>query len=245
MTDQANNKMNKLVVYLVLFLLFATVAQGFFLFWLYKGNQQPEQHVTNSRSLKLFPQPQDKHPPAAPPDGGPGSLGPSDPLGIFGNDPHGDPWGWNQNDWDPFLEFQRMQKRMNHLFNDSFSRFRLSPGFNHERSELSFSPRLDLKEEDDRFVIRMDVPGAEKSNLSVKIEDRQLIITGKVDETIEEKDRDQILRKERRSGQLRRSLTLPGPVDSEAMTAKYDHGVLTIIVPKGKETKQSKTVTVK
>ena len=241
MRETTSSGTNKVLVFLVVLLVAATAVQGFFLFRIYRGTQETEQTSAGS-GIQLVPKAS-----AAPANSKQSIQSPSasvNPFGSFSFDPD-DSWlNWKMDDWDPFSEFQRMQQRMNRLFDDSFGRFRLTPGFGEKWSELSFSPRLDLREEDDRYVVSVDVPGAEKSNISVNIEDRQLTVSGQTDETVEERVGGQVLRKERRSGQFQRSITLPGPVHDEDMTAEYDNGVLTVTIPKGTETARSKTITI-
>lgn len=157
------------------------------------------------------------------------------PLGGVGFDP---------DTWDPFQEFRRMRQQMDHMFNDSFGRFRQTPNFQSLWGDTTFSPNMDVEEKGGNYVIRMDIPGADKSNISVNINDRQLEVSGKIDETVEEQGKNQ-LRKERRTGEFRRSLTLPGPVKADGMEAKYEDGVLTITVAKDGEQGGSRNIEIK
>jgi len=146
--------------------------------------------------------------------------------------------------WDPFSEMQMMQERMSRLFDDALGRFRLSPGFQAPRDQLMFSPQIDLQEKDTNYVVRMDIPGADKSDISVRIEGRLLSVSGKTSEITEESSNGTSIRKERRSGQFQRVITLPGPVASEKMEAKYENGVLSITVPKATGTHEAQRVMV-
>jgi len=150
--------------------------------------------------------------------------------------------GYNHGLWDPFQEFRSMRQQMDHMFNDSFGRFRQDPDFQSMWGDITFSPSMDLEEKDGNYVVQIDIPGADKSNISVNIEDRMLEISGKIDETVEEQGKNQ-LRKERRTGEFKRSLTLPGSVKADEMEAKYENGVLTITVPKAAA--QSGTLNIK
>jgi len=153
--------------------------------------------------------------------------------------------GLDREKWNPFSEFQRMRERVNHLFDDSFSRFSQDPtGGKKEVDARVFSPSLDLQEKDDSYVARMDIPGADKPKLSVTMKDRLLTVSGQITEFSERKEGDHVLRKERRSGNFQRSVTLPGAVVADAMTAHYENGVLTITLPKAKENADSKTIQV-
>jgi HSP20 family protein len=146
--------------------------------------------------------------------------------------------------WDPFSEFRSMRQQMDQMFSDSFGRFRMNPDFESLWGGTVFSPNMDIEENNGNYVVRMDIPGAEKSDISVNIKDRVLEVSGKTDETIEEQGQHQ-LRKERRSGQFQRAFTLPGPVRADEMEAEYEDGVLVVTVPKADEEEKSRTIEVK
>jgi len=154
--------------------------------------------------------------------------------------------GFDSEGWDPFDELKHMRERMNSLFDDSFGRFSLSPGASRQGDALlGFAPQLDLKEKDDCYVASMDIPGADKNDISVKLDDRMLTVSGRINESTEKKDGDQILRKERRSGTFERTVTLPGPVVADKLDAHYENGVLNVTIPKAKEAKSTQTIPVK
>lgn len=134
----------------------------------------------------------------------------------------------NNDTWDPYQEMQRMQNEMEQVFGNSFSRFHLN-----SKNALIKSPRFDLKEESDRYIATLDIPGGEPSSLDVKIEGQQLFISIKTERSTEQDEgKNQDRRQERFSGTYQRSITLPGPVKQSAMTTDYKNGVLTIILPK-------------
>ncbi len=153
-------------------------------------------------------------------------------------------FGINPGTWDPFSEFRNLRQQMDQMFNDSFGRFQLDPDFQSMWSGTTFSPSMDLEEKNGNYVIRIDIPGTDKSNISVNIKDRELRVSGKVDETVEEQGGHH-LRKERRSGEFKRVLNLPGPVKAGEMEAWYEDGVLTITVPKDEEQRGSRSIEIK
>lgn len=134
-------------------------------------------------------------------------------------------------EWDPFAEMQQMQQEMDRLFAHSFNRLRMAPGFGSRAGEYPFGPEMDLTDEGDHYLVRMNIPGADQSNLQVTLDGRLLTVAGKVDERVE-KNEGQVIRMERRSGQFRRSVTLPGPVYSANMQSDFTNGVLTVTIPK-------------
>ena len=134
-------------------------------------------------------------------------------------------------EWDPFVEMQRMRQEMDRLFAHSFNRLRMAPGFESRADGYTFGPEMDLTDEGDHYLVRMNIPGADQSNLRVKLDGRVLTVLGKVEERIE-KNEGQVIRMERRSGQFQRSVTLPGPVDATSMKSDFKNGVLTVTIPK-------------
>ncbi len=136
----------------------------------------------------------------------------------------------NNGNWDPYQEMQRMQNEMEQMFGNSFSRFHLN-----SKNALIKTPRFDLKEESDRYIATLDIPGGKPSSLDVKVEGQQLSISIKTEHSILQDDdegKKQYHRQERFSGTYQRSITLPGPVKQSAMTSNYKNGVLTVTLPK-------------
>jgi len=141
---------------------------------------------------------------------------------------------FDRDKWDPFEEMQQMQDHMNRMFDDAFGRFGSSRRFGGLAREHSFSPRVDVDEEADRFVIRVDLPGVDEASINVKVIDEQMVkITGTREKKVEESDDDgNVVRQERRMGQFERSLSLPSPVDGGGMQIERKDGVFTIYLPK-------------
>ncbi len=149
-------------------------------------------------------------------------------------------------EWDPFAEMERMREQMMRLFDDSFHRFGHSPFAARPRAlPRAFSPSADVEDRGDRYVVRMDLPGVDKSEISVSLNGQTLSVSGKTTSQKDERDPSgRILRQERRSGEFQRMLTLPGPVQSEKMEAKYADGVLSITVPKAETGQAPRRVTI-
>ena len=137
---------------------------------------------------------------------------------------------------DPLAEMHRMHDEMNRAFGDSFARIGAS-GFLAGKGTM-LSPSLDMTDKGDRYEVRMDVPGAEKSDIRIETGDRSLTVSAKRTETLQQNDpNNKILRRERRSGEFRRSVTLPEAIDPSGVKAAYENGVLTITLPKTHESK--------
>jgi len=107
-----------------------------------------------------------------------------------------------------------------------------SAGFAAERNAISaWAPRVDIKEEAERFLIRADVPGVDPRDIEVSVEDGVLSLSGER-KSEEREESAGWTRVERHSGRFHRSFTLPETVDAAGVTAKGEHGVLEISIPK-------------
>ncbi|BFI96381.1 MAG: Hsp20/alpha crystallin family protein [Rhodanobacter sp.] len=98
----------------------------------------------------------------------------------------------------------------------------------------AWSPRVDVHEEAERFVIRADVPGVDPAGIDVSMDKNVLSIRG--ERTAEAAaDSSHCARRERPQGAFLRRFTLPDNVDAERITASNRHGVLEIALPKKAE----------
>ena len=102
------------------------------------------------------------------------------------------------------------------------------------RESLTDTVLLDLVEEDDKFVLQASVPGFKPEEIDVSVLGDRLTIKG---ETKEEKkeERKSYLMRERRFGLVERTLRLPAPIAADKVTAEFEHGVLTLTLPKSDE----------
>ena len=118
----------------------------------------------------------------------------------------------------------------------AFDRF-----FQHEESDSSngvtsqWAPRVDIKEEDQRFVIFVDVPGVDPATIEVSMEKSTLSIKG--ERSVEKGEQNgRFTRVERVHGNFHRRFTLPESADADNVSAHGKHGVLEIVIPKKAET---------
>jgi HSP20 family protein len=99
-----------------------------------------------------------------------------------------------------------------------------------------WTPRVDIKEEPDRFVIQADIPGVDPKDIEVHMEKGILTIKGER-RTESKTEGDQYTRVERSHGLFYRRFALPDSANPEGITAVGKHGVLEIAIPKRAETK--------
>jgi HSP20 family protein len=107
----------------------------------------------------------------------------------------------------------------------------------------AWAPPVDIFEREDQLVIRAEVPGVQKEDMDVRIENGVLTLHGERKEEKEATDVNTHLM-ERVYGSFTRSFSLPTTVDSTRVTASYKDGVLEVAVPKA-ETAKPKQVEIK
>ena len=98
-------------------------------------------------------------------------------------------------------------------------------------SSCDFTPRVDIIEDKKSVRLEVELPGMEKDQIKVVVEDGVLTISGERKFESEEKDKN-YLRTERFYGSFSRSFTLPDNVDSEKISADYKNGVLNVALAK-------------
>jgi HSP20 family protein len=138
--------------------------------------------------------------------------------------------------WDPFQEFVAMSNRLNRTVNDPYT----------PRTEDSFgawAPPVDIFERQDHLVIRAEVPGVQKEDMDVRIENGVLTLHGERKQETDLKE-ENAHRMERVYGAFTRSFSLPTSVDAAKVTATYRDGVLEVTVPKA-ETAKPKSIEIK
>jgi HSP20 family protein len=88
---------------------------------------------------------------------------------------------------------------------------------------------VDIRQQDDRFVIEASVPGFKPEDVEVTYDDGVLTVRGQVNSDQETKQGGYV-RRERRMSSVFRQVSLPIDVRAEEMTARFENGVLTITV---------------
>ena len=139
--------------------------------------------------------------------------------------------------WDPIVDLRRMEETMNRLWRGSGGRSSLGNGSEH------WHVPLDVVQEDDNIIVHASVPGIDPNDIRVDIEDGVLTVSGQNSSETETKE-ESYLHRERRNGSYHRSLKLPDTVDAEKAESNYEHGVLTVTLPK-QEAKKAKRIEVK
>jgi len=94
-----------------------------------------------------------------------------------------------------------------------------------------WAPAVDIKEENDKFVLHADIPGVKPEDIDISMEDGVLTIQGekKTEATTEQEGYKRV---ERSHGSFYRRFSLPDTANPDAISAKSKHGVLEIVIPK-------------
>lgn len=132
--------------------------------------------------------------------------------------------------WQPFPEFNSLQRQMNRMFDNFFGTTPSMP-FEEGLSGWEFGPLVDIYEDDQKLTFKVEVPGIDEKDIKVEIENNVLTVRGerKLEKDVKEEN---YRRMERHYGAFSRSFTLPSAVDPEKIEANYTHGVLAIQMPK-------------
>src|ERR671924_789856 len=130
--------------------------------------------------------------------------------------------------WTPYRDLMSIRDEMNRVFNEAFGR-----GTNDESAWFSgaWSPPVDIYETDEALVMKAELPGFSKDDISIELKENTLVIKG------ERKREDEVKegnyhRMERAYGAFQRSFLLPTTVDQEKVRASYKDGVLELRLPK-------------
>ena len=135
--------------------------------------------------------------------------------------------------WEPLRELGTLENEMNRLFNSVFD---APPAGGNGGAMRRWMPAMDVAETEEDFVLRADLPGLGQDDVKIELEDSTLTISGERKSEHESKG-EGFYRVERATGAFSRSLTLPKGVDPEAVTARFDRGVLEVRIPKPAERK--------
>jgi HSP20 family protein len=130
--------------------------------------------------------------------------------------------------WTPYRDIMSIRDEMNRVLNEAFGR-----GTSDESAWFSgaWSPPVDIFETDEALVMKAELPGFSKDDISIEMKENALVIKG------ERKREDEVKegnyhRMERAYGAFQRSFLLPTTVDQEKVRANYKDGVLELRLPK-------------
>ncbi|MEL6611096.1 MAG: Hsp20/alpha crystallin family protein [Bacteroidota bacterium] len=129
-------------------------------------------------------------------------------------------------------EFDSFRREMSRLLDDFYPNRRADSS---EADSAVWSPRADLAENDNAFVLSLDLPGIDKDTLTITLDEGQLKISG--ERQFENEEAGQFHRIERTYGKFFRAFRVGNAVNPEGIDASFVNGVLTVTLPKAEERK--------
>lgn len=131
------------------------------------------------------------------------------------------------------------QPGMTNLFDDLFSRDVWNWGLANNSNTNTTIPAVNIKETADNFEVEMAAPGMKKEDFRIELDGNTLIISSEVRNEQEEKESERYTRREFSYQSFQRTFTLPkNVVDVDQINARYENGVLHLLIPKREEAKQ-------
>jgi HSP20 family protein len=127
--------------------------------------------------------------------------------------------------WNPLREALSLQDKMNQLFGGTLMR-------RGEDWTGAWNPAVDIFEDENKLVVKAELPGVDKNDISVDIQNGVLTIKAERRDEHEEKDGCNFYRREMSYGKFVRSFSVSPDVLTDNIKAEHTNGVLTIEVPK-------------
>ena len=131
--------------------------------------------------------------------------------------------------FDPFRDLRTMQRRIDRLFGDAMAQ--QQSGSEEEPLRASWLPSVDVHENDAEITLRVELAGLTQDDVELTIDKGRLTLQG--EKRLDKEDTDgEYRRVESRYGSFYRSFPLPDAVDQEKVDARFENGVLHVILPK-------------
>lgn len=129
--------------------------------------------------------------------------------------------------------------RMTSLFDDILTNEGRNWGVNNFSATNTTLPAVNIKETGDAFEVEMAAPGMDKKDFKIELDGNQLTISSEKQTSDEEKEGDRYSRREFSYQSFQRVFQLPKDVvDADKIGARYENGVLHLVIPKKEEAKQ-------
>jgi len=128
---------------------------------------------------------------------------------------------------------------MNSIFDDLFNRDLINWGLVNNSATNTTLPSVNIRENNDNFVVEMAAPGMTKEDFKIELDGNLLTISSEKEDRNEIKEGEKYTRQEFSYQSFQRSFQLPKDVvDAEKIQAKYENGVLNLVIPKKEHAKQ-------
>ena len=140
------------------------------------------------------------------------------------------PGAWNRGGVTPFEGLWDIRREMDRLL-DSFTPAQQS------QNGLAWVPAMDIVETDNEILCHLEVPGLTRDDLEIRVEGNVVTIAGEKRYQTNGEKEGGFRHLERRFGRFERSFSIPRTVDADAVKARHDNGVLTVVLPKAERSK--------
>lgn len=128
--------------------------------------------------------------------------------------------------WHPFQEVETLRRQLDSVFNEVSNAIDTAP--------VAWTPAVRLVENGDRYILTVQLAGINPDSIDIQATRESLVISGERQEA-EVADGDRILHDDIRYGTFRRVVNLPEAIQNEAIEANFEHGFLTLTLPKVEE----------
>lgn len=136
---------------------------------------------------------------------------------------------------EPDLYFDSIHQELNNFLRDTFLVHTMANPLNLKKIS-TWRPAIEVKQNDANYKVKVQLPGVDKNDINVEIDNEFMTITAEIQEEAEEKEEkaknERYHTSEFRYGKYQRTISFDQPVKSDDASAVYDNGVLTITVPK-------------
>lgn len=132
--------------------------------------------------------------------------------------------------WDPFREMMQLRRSVDRMIDEASL---TGAGWD---EPMRWALPVDVIEDEDAYVLKASLPGVKPDDINITYDNRVLTLSAEY-QADEEKKNERYLLRERRFGSFSRSITLSNQVDSTKIEASFEHGVLTLRLPKSEEVK--------
>ncbi len=132
----------------------------------------------------------------------------------------------------------RMKKEMDRLMKDVLSAYPAEEGS--VLGGFGEDVRVDIVDEAKRVIVKADLPGMDKDKIDITLENDRTLKISAQREVVKSQTAPGVVRQERGVGRFERVLDLPAECSSEGISASYKNGVLELVIPKKRQTKEEK-----
>lgn len=128
------------------------------------------------------------------------------------------------------------------IFDDLMKGFFVRPVHYPTEAQAMANIKMDVHEDDKAYTVHAEIPGVKKEEIHITIDGGNVSIAAEVKRHTEQKEGEKVLRSERYHGKLYRSFSLGQDVDEANAKARFEDGVLTLVLPKKTATAAKKLV---